>query len=85
MAGTGTAVRWDPDPSPIVDADTSRANLYGGLVGDMIDEIGHRMVAPPVERPAEPDDLIHRLSVASGYLALAFGCVATALGIFRLL
>jgi len=92
MAGTGAAVRWETDPThaepqshgPTPDAEASRADLYGGLVGDMIDEIGQRLTAVP-ERSAEPEDLAHRLSVAGGYLALAAGCLATALGISRLL
>lgn len=92
MAGTGAAVRWEADPipnqaqpsAPAQDAEASRADLYGGLVGDMIDEIGQRLTTVP-ERSAEPEDFAHRLSVAGGYLALAAGCLATALGISRLL
>jgi hypothetical protein len=93
MAGTGSAVRWDADPiqtavppqGPAPDADASRADLYGGLVGDMIDELGQRLTTAQMERSAEPEDFAHRLSVAGGYLALAAGCLATALGISRLL
>lgn len=91
MAGTGTAVRWDTDPiqtppeASAPAAEVSRTDLYGGLVGDMIDELGHRLATTSVERSAEPEDFAHRLSVAGGYLALAAGCLATALGISRLL
>lgn len=97
MAGTGSAVRWDAEPSQTqvqagaagieaaTGAGASRTDLYGGLVGDMIDEIGQRLATTTIERPAEPVDFAHRVSVASGYLALAAGCLATALGISRLL
>lgn len=95
MAGTGSAVRWDAEPAQAqaeaggiesaAGAGASRTDLYGGLVGDMIDEIGQRLGAASIERPAEPVDFAHRVSVAGGYLALAAGCLATALGLSRLL
>lgn len=90
MPATGAAARWEAEPAhaSACSAQASRTALYGGLVGDLIGEIEHRMVAVATEAPApvsDEDDVFHRLSVAAGYLGLAAGCAATVLGVAALL
>lgn len=59
-------------------ADQRRAAAYGGLVGQMIDDLDARIadVAPQAELSETPADFIHKLSIAAGYGGLAAGFAA---------
>lgn len=79
--GLGTAAAYRPDVRPSAAHDHgSRSVVYGSLVGDMIDDIDARMSAlrqrPVVD--ASPEDFLHTVSVAGGYVGLVagFGAVA---------
>jgi hypothetical protein len=41
---------------------------YGGLIGQMIGEINTRMIAGAAGHAENPEDFLHRISVASGYV-----------------
>jgi hypothetical protein len=76
-----TAAAYQLDARPLAaSAHRARSAVYGGLVGDMIDDIDARM-STVRQRPgvdASPEDFLHSVSVAGGYAGLVagFGAVA---------
>jgi hypothetical protein len=96
MAANGAAIRAEAFPafdagapqSPASPAAVVRATLYGDLVGEGANQVvtEQRLLAAALAQAAapEPADMVHRVSVAAGYGALAIGCAATALGVAAL-
>ena len=75
MARQSLALRHGDGVAPDLTDYESRANVYGGLVGQMIDEIDARLNRPTSEFTVNeaPDDFLHAISVACGYIGLALG------------
>jgi hypothetical protein len=83
----GTAAAYQPDARPLAaSVHGARSAVYGGLVGDMIDDIDARMsmVRQRSGAPASPEDFLHSISVAGGYIGLVagFGAVASLIWTF---
>jgi len=77
----GTAAAYQPEARPLAaSAHGARSAVYGGLVGDMIDDIDARMstIRQSPRAAASPEDFLHTVSVAGGYVGLVagFGAVA---------
>ena len=73
------------DPAPI--GYEPRSAVYGGLVGQMINEIDSRLISGGaiVEHQEAREDFIHAISVACGYIGLLAGFAAASAGLFLLL
>ncbi|MDB5575126.1 MAG: hypothetical protein JWR80_302 [Bradyrhizobium sp.] len=77
----GNAARVTPGSALLAPAtDQVRAGAYGGLVGQMISEIDARLIAhgPLPAANETPEDFLHSISVACGYVGLAAGFFAAA-------
>lgn len=72
----GTAAAFTSETKPLAGPiPGTRASVYGGLVGQMIDSIDARMGCQVayVDTAETPQDFLHRISVACGYVGLAAG------------
>lgn len=71
---------------PNVIADHGRATVYGGVVGQMIEDIDLRLSRslPPNPAHAAEPDFLHMFSVLCGYAGLAAGFGTVALILIRL-
>ena len=72
-------------PTRVLD-DRGPASIYGGLIGQMIDDIDLRMSARPGADQIKhiPEDFTHHISVACGYFGLVIGFSAFGLLLTRL-
>ncbi|CAN5288651.1 hypothetical protein BH11PSE5_BH11PSE5_10790 [soil metagenome] len=79
MALTNAAPKYSDAIAPraiprAADSDAATAT-YGGLVGQMIDEIDARLgkFAPVAAIEESPEDVFHTISIVGGYVGLAAG------------
>ena len=63
-----------------------RSGAYGGLVGQMIDDIDSRMAVAggQVQASETPEDFVHGISVACGYVGLVAGFAVAGLALLRI-
>jgi hypothetical protein len=79
--GPGTAAAFTSDTRPLARREHGeRAGIYGGLVGQMIDDIDARMTVRDSfpDPAAAAEDFLHTVSVACGYVGLIAGFAAAA-------
>jgi hypothetical protein len=86
--GLSTAAALTLEASPLVaPLPGKRSGVYGRLVGHLVDGIDARMACDGayLDTIAPPQDLLHRVSVACGYIGLTtgFGAVTAALLLLR--